>query len=107
MTIIQIINLILTVLSLIIVICWTVENKKKWRYTYTLILYLVHMLVFYLVLLAEEKGLFFRPFHDFFTWWSSYLRMHFNISVLLSFLVLIEWKKLWIQLKNCKHTSLH
>ncbi len=100
MTIIQNINLILTVITIIFVVLWTLNDKNKWRYAVAILLVLFHMFVFYTALFLESKGIFTRPFYNFFTWWSSYVRTHLLISTLISFGILIEWKELWKTLKK-------
>jgi uncharacterized membrane protein YdjX (TVP38/TMEM64 family) len=100
MTIIQDVNLVLTAITMLAVVLWTVEDKERWRYAGAILLVLLHMLIFYTVVLLDTVGIFTRPFEDFFTLWSSYVRTHLLISTLTSFCILIEWKKLWKILKK-------
>ena len=104
MTITQSVNMVLTFIAIFIVVLWTIENKDRWRYTVTVLFVLIHMLVFYLVLLIETLGFVTRPYADFFTWWSAYLRTHLLISVIVSYCILIEWRSfstnLWKILKK-------
>ena len=100
MTIIQDLNLILTAVAIFVIVLWALEDKDRWRYAGAILLVLTHMLVFYTAILFESVGIFTRPFEDFFTWWSSYVRTHLLISTLTSFCILIEWKKLWKILKK-------
>lgn len=104
MVTIQYVNTVLTFIVIFIVILWTIENKERWRYTVTLLLVFSHMLVFYLALLLDSFGFINRPFADFFTIWSAYLRTHLLITTIVSFCILIEWRSfsgnLWKILKK-------
>lgn len=95
MTSIQDTNLVLTVITILVVVLWSVQEKERWRYAAAILLVLLHILIFYVFKLLEYVGIFIPPFEDFFTLWSSYVRTHLLISTLISFCILIEWRKLW------------
>jgi len=74
---------------LIVQILWIRNNKSKWYYAMPVMVWMIHTLVFYAIVISKELLTGEYALSHFYTMWSSILRLH-GLSSLLA-LEIFRW----------------
>jgi len=79
----QIASFILSFLNVLLIVIWLRQNPKYRLLAVPIIIFVGHTMIFYIVRALSVWGVIHLPFLTPFTIWSSYLRFHGSVTILL------------------------
>ena len=95
LTLIQSITWAASFVCLITLIIVITQRKNKMLYVVPELIFILHICTFYTMYYLSVKGIFIKPTVDFFTLWSSYIRLHAVATGLIYTTAFIYWRRLW------------